>query len=357
MIESEELEKPISNPTIIRKGYLAEKIIIVDGYPGCGKTLFSPIIASMDRVELLNYAFEVEFLCRLFHFGKIDEDATISMIRILTDHKLYQTMMGRETNFRYNDISSVFNDSNPWRYFKRIFQEGDMIIPERIKKERPILNLTTHDLLSMSTPIFKALDDRLIFIEVVRHPLYSLIQQTLNNENLTSSPRDIQIYIKYKNDQIPYYAYGWEKLFVSSNAIEKSIYTLQKSYELTRNNRSKLKDNYEKQILTIAFEKFVLDPIPYVKKIADLIESKITPKTKKVMKKQNVPRNKISDGISLDIYKRCGWEPPEKELSENGELDKRRQFAIDSGASSKAIEVLDSLSKDYEKNYFNFNKV
>ena len=42
---------------------MAEKIVTVDGQGGCGKTLFSPIIAALDRVELLSYTFEVEFVC------------------------------------------------------------------------------------------------------------------------------------------------------------------------------------------------------------------------------------------------------------------------------------------------------
>ena len=144
---------------VVRQKQLTEKIVIVDGQPGCGKTMLSPIIASMERVELLSYAFEIEFICRLFHLKKIDNDAAIAMVRMLADHKLYQTMMGRDTNFRYSDLSGVFQDSNPWRYFKRIFQRGDMAIPERIKNERPILNLTTHDLLSMSDPILYGLGE------------------------------------------------------------------------------------------------------------------------------------------------------------------------------------------------------
>ena len=87
------------NPIIVRKGQLAEKIVIVDGQPGCGKTMLSPIIASMNRVEIMSFAFEIEFICRLYSFNKITEDATVTMIRMLTDHKLYQLMMGRETNF------------------------------------------------------------------------------------------------------------------------------------------------------------------------------------------------------------------------------------------------------------------
>jgi hypothetical protein len=208
-------------PTIIRQGHLAEKIVIVDGQPGCGKTMLSPIISAMDRVELINYAFEIEFICRLFYLNKIDEDAAVTMVKMLTDHKLYQTMMGRETNFRFSDLSSAFKDSNPLRYFKRIFQEGDMVIPGRIKKQRPILNLTTHDLLGYSVPVLEGLGERVAIIEVVRHPLYMLIQQTLNFERLFSDPRDIQIYIKHGKEQLPYFAYQWEELFTSSNSFEK----------------------------------------------------------------------------------------------------------------------------------------
>ena len=61
----------ITSPEIVRKGHLAEKIVIVDGLAGCGKTLISPIISAMDRVELLNYAFEIEYICRLFYLNKI----------------------------------------------------------------------------------------------------------------------------------------------------------------------------------------------------------------------------------------------------------------------------------------------
>ncbi len=53
---------------VIRQKQLTEKIAIVDGQPGCGKTMLSPIITTFQRVELLSFAFEVEFICRLFPF-------------------------------------------------------------------------------------------------------------------------------------------------------------------------------------------------------------------------------------------------------------------------------------------------
>jgi len=346
------MNQSLTKPHIIRQGHLAEKIVIIDGLPGCGKTLFSPIVGAMERVELLNYAFEIEYICRLFYLNKIQKDAAISMVRMFTDLKLYNTMMGRETNFRYSDVSSVFNDSNPWRYFKRIFQKGiEMTVPDRIKREKPILNLTTHNMLSLGEPLFTALEDRLVFIEIVRHPLYMIVQQTLNMERLLDNPRDIDIYIKSDSDQLPWYAYQWEDLFKRSNPVEKSIYTIHHRSKLTEDFKSKHSGLIKGKTLTIPFEPFVLDPWPYLKKIEDLLGSKITSKTKRIIKKQNVPRKKISDGIPLAIYKRCGWEPPVDNFSEKDELKKRRNFAFKQGANEDALYILDKLSAEYEESY------
>jgi len=334
---------------IIRQKQLAQKIVIVDGQPGCGKTMLSPIIASMGRVELLSYAFEIEFICRLFHLNKIEADAAIAMVRMLVDHKLYQTMMGRDTNFRYSDLSSVFQDANPWRYFKRIFQKGDMEIPERIKNEKPILNLTTHDLLSVSDPIIPAIGHAVLYIEVVRHPLYMVKQQQLNMKNLVNNERDIQINIEYDGYQLPYFAHGWEKKFLNCNSMEKAIYCIEKTTNATNSKRQNWQNNKSVSIITIPFEKFVLNPWPYLRQIEKGLDTVAGVKTKKIMKKQNVPRKIISDAPPFEIYERCGWERP-SEGSEENEISKRREM-VAREVSKDALKVMDQLSKNYFDEY------
>ena len=334
---------------IVRQKQLTKKIVIVDGQAGCGKTMLSPIIASFQRVELLSYAFEIEFICRLFHLKKIDSDAAIAMVRMLADHKLYQTMMGRDVNFRYSDLSSVFQDANPWRYFKRIFQKGDMVIPERIKNERPILNLTTHDLLSMSDPVLSGLGETVLFIEVVRHPLYMVKQLQLNMERLVNNIRDIQINIEYQGRQLPYFAYGWEEHFLKANTMEKAVYCIEKSTRAS-NEKRKIWEKIDRlSILTIPFEKFVLDPWPYLKKIEKKLETQIGSRTNKIMKKQNVPRKIIADAPPFEAYERCGWEPP-TEGSEENELTKRRDM-VAKNSSSESLGVMDKLSQEYFHDY------
>ena len=284
-----------SKTLTVRNDILLEKLVLVDGQPGCGKTLFTAIVAALERVELLNYSCELENLCALNYLNKISSDAVESMIRIQMDTVIYETMMSRRANFRPGDLSSVFRDVDMWSYFKRLFSKGNEDIPELIKKEKPILHFATHNLLAFSEPIFSSLGDKVAVIEVVRHPLYMLIQQTLNQINHFESngtARQFHLYIKQGEGQVPFWNYGQEELYIKSNPVERAIYEMQKLSELTENYKKQKPEGNDVKVLTIPFEPFTLDPWPYLKKIENLLSSKITSKTRRILKKQNVPRKK-----------------------------------------------------------------
>ena len=104
-------------------------------------------------------------------------------------------------------------------------------------------------------------------------------------------------------------------------------------------------------IVTVPFEKFVTDPWPYLKYIEEALDSRLTSRTEKIMKKQKVPRTIIADGINLKLYKRYGWKPSATK-NEVVELKERRDFAK-KNAHKKVVEVLDRMSVDYEKEHFN----
>jgi len=334
-----------------RRDELAENIIIVDGFPGCGKTMLSPIMASLDRVEIASYAFEIEFICRTYALGGMSFDAAVALVRMLVDGRLYTNMMGRDVNFRYSDISSVFNTPQKWKYFRRLFGPGDEQVPTLIQRERPILNFNTHDLCQVGEPLFDALSGRLVFINVLRHPVFMLIQQALNMERLSADPRDIQIKFEHDGNEVPHFTAGWEDLYLSSNAVERAIYFMHyaeiKRRQSLQENCQKLGDNF----IEIPFEIFVKDPTKYVKKICNAVGTAPSHKTTKEMLRQRVPRTNVVDGIPLSIYKRCGWTPPQKSLTEKQEYHARRQYAVDQGASKAALETLDGLSQAYENDH------
>jgi hypothetical protein len=338
--------------SITRKPQLVEKVVMVGGLDGCGKTLFSSIISALDRVELQTYSYEIEHYCTLNSLNQLSLNTASALIRMQTDLKLYNVMMSREVNFRPTDLSSVLNYHNPTQYFERLFQPGDKVIPEVVRRTRPILNLTIHSVLFASDPIWNALGDRCVFVEVVRHPLYMFRQQALNMNNLVHDVRDFIIYCSHKDGNYPYWTQGWEDIFEISSGIEKSVHYIDQMTQRTERAKKVLKEKFQANIITIPFEQFVLDPDPWLMQIATALGSEITDATRNEMYLQKVPREKVALGIDLEIYRRCGWEPPKDGSSERDELNIRREDIVRE-ASTKVLAILDKLSDKYEKKFWN----
>ena len=313
--------------------------------------MLSPILSSFDRTEVMSFSYELEFILTLNYLNKITPDATSAMIRMITDLKIYNLMMSRDTNFRPSDLSSVFKNQNSLRYIRRLFKKGDALVPARIEKKNPILLITTHQMTALSKPLFESLEDRIFFIEVVRHPLYMVKQHEENMINVTAQERDFDLQIEFNHQQIPFYAYGYEEAFIKASPIEKAILFIERFTNLSNRLKLEIKKNHPLNFITVPFEEFVLTPNNYMNQIAKGIDSKISRPTIKEMKRQKVPRNKIADGISLEIYKRFGWEKSRKSFSERDELNDRRDYVYSKNVDNNIMDKFDDLCKQYEELY------
>ena len=131
--------------------------------------------------------------------------------------------------------------------------------------------------------------------------------------------------------------------------MEQAVFCIEKTTIATNKKRKIWKEKNKHSILTITFEKFVLNPWLYLKEIEEKLETKIGSKTNQMLRKQYVPRKVITDGPPFEIYKRCGWEPPMGGSEEN-ELTKRRDM-VANNTSSEALEVMDRLSQEYFHEY------
>lgn len=332
----------------IRSVELAPKVLIIDGLPGCGKTMLSPIVSALDRVEKLTFAFEIEQICQLWEIGNLDAKTAQTMVRISSDMKLYNMMMGREVNFRIKDLSGVLMDGQPWRYINRIFGPGDESVPQRVLAQQPILHLTTHQLLSIGRPVFEALEDRLLLVDVIRHPLFMIKQQALNMEKLIADARYFNVHFDYKGHEIPWWTLGWEEDFLKSNHVERAVHSIVRMGKKTERIQASLPEELQKNILTIPFERFVLDPWPYMDEIVKKLNTKMIRATHKMMRKQKVPRKRIAQGLDLPIYRRCGWKPAKEGADENQELADRRNWMVGK-VNAPLMDLFDLRCKEYEK--------
>ena len=321
---------------------MLHKVVMIDGFPGCGKTMLSPIISAFDRVEIMQYAPLIEQICELRYLDCIDEDVAKSMVRMNTDLLIYNVMMGRNSNCRPTDLSSIFKHK-PSKHIRRMLGSGDETIPEKIIEKKPILQLTTHMLLASSELLFSALGDKLIFIEVIRHPLYMVIQQE-KNFKMFEGPRNQHIRYSLNNKEYTFFTNGLEDTFDVSNSFEKALHSINWYY-------SKLFTLDIDSCIFIPFEGFVKQPDSYIQKISAKLSSPITNSVRKEMKSQKVPREQLSDGPDLDIYKRCGWTPP-KYFSEDEELNARREL-VSKNVSSESLKMFDAVCEKYTETYLN----
>ncbi len=345
--EAPSLRAPAETVRVIRPPHLAERVVCVDGLPGCGKTLLSAIVSALDRVEVEKYNYPLEYICALRYLGRITDDAAVAMVRMLTDLDLYDLSASRETNFRPADLSSAFRHPRAWRYLRRLFQPDGEASMRRIARERPILNLITHNLLPISEPLIEALDDRLVIVEVVRHPLYMLKQWFLYIARYGTDVRDFTIWVEAGERAVPWFAQGWEVRYLSCDQMDRVIYAIDHLGRLRNTILNHVSAAQAGRIVTIPFEQFVLEPWPYLHQLERVMGTTMTSATRRELRRQRVPRRLIADGLELKVYRDNGWQPPQRGATEADELSLRRQFAA-AQATPAAMEVLDRLCREYE---------
>ena len=336
--------------TFIKHLHIAEKIAFVDGFWGTGKSMLGPVLGSFKNVEKQRLEQIYEYLCLLYRFEKIDTDAAITMMRLYADLAIYNSMISREVNLRVFDDSGLLNNPDKMKYIVRLFYRDGDIVLERIQKSKPILQIMTHIVLPIIDLAFRAFGDRLRVIEIVRHPLY-LIENWYNYiDRCGKDPREFTLWVDFKGEALPWFAYGWEEKYLESNSMDKVIYSIQWLTHKADEALGTLSKGQREQILIIPFERFVLDPWPFVDAIGASLSTEPTAATKRVLRRQGCPRELVAAGPAKEIYKRYGWKKPKTRTTESAELRKRREFA-ESLASREALNTLDTLCAEYENRY------
>ena len=328
-----------------RDGRFKNKVLFINGFPGCGKTLFSKLISKFDKVEIFQYSEEIERVCELFYLDGIDADNASGMCQIVADRQIYNSILGRNVNFRRSDLSSVFGN-NFFRYLSRILfpiDEGEAA--NSICRNPPVLPLTTHMLLPSFEVVNRAFQERLVFLEIVRHPLYMFIQQSLNFKSLGRARFG---HIAYKKGEMeyPFFAKGLEDEFDKCNDYERTILIMASYFSVLK----EYKDGAP-GLTIIPFERFVKNPNSFLRSIAEQLEVEINQRVLRELKAQKVPRKLVADGPSLRVYKKCGW-VASKTSDERSELDIRAQL-LRSKVSKTYMDKADEMCEWYETTFLN----
>lgn len=330
----------------IRNINLCDQIVILDGLTGTGKTMFSPLISSFDRVQNARFEYMLEYLFITTKHGSLSPDASFTMLNLLADIKTYDGVISREVNFRPKDLSSVLNSSKAGKYFRQLFLADGEAAGARIQKERPIPFFVTHQILSCIESALDAFGERLKVIEMVRHPLYLIDHWDSYIMMHGNNPRDFTMWIDHEGTAVPWFAEGWESKYVSSSSFDKSIYSIE--YLMGSVFKHAESQRLNNTIMYIPFEKFVLEPSNFISDLEIFLNTNSSKQTKGVLKAQRVPRASINAGPSKSIYKRYGLKKYVKGVSHEEDFQIKLEAAR-CKSSSIAFEALTGICERYEK--------
>ena len=257
--------------------------------------------------------------------------------------------MSRKVNFRPSDVTSVFNYPKPSKYIERLFQKGDENIPKKIQIEKPILNIQTHNMLAFSEPIWKGLAKKIHFLEIVRHPAFMINQiYTSAIGDLINNPRNWTIHVKFNKGVFPFYVNGYAEHFSKANIYERAVLFINnysksvKSFKI-QNNKTK------KELKTISFEKFIQNPDGYIQIIGDWLKTNATAEMGEVLRKANVPREKISDVPDIEVYKKSGgWSKSSNDFNDRDEINMNIKF-IKNNVSKDIFKLFQNVCEEYEE--------
>lgn len=328
--------------------FLTDKLLVLDGLTGTGKTMISNVLESFERVEAGRFIYDVEHISIAQALGALTPDAGNSLLGLLIDGKLYDNLISREVNFRPSDLSSVLANGRALKYIKRLFKPDGEAVMGRLSEEKPIMMINTHQLLGVMDCLFEQFENKVYVIEMERHPLYLLEHWMSYMDMHGTSPRDFTVWIADKdNNSVPWFAYEWRDDYWSMTKFDRVVKSLE---TLTDHIDSQYEKHPNSRLISIPFEDFCLNSDKYIGEISSWLGTSKTSRTRKSCKRQRLPRNNINDGLNRKIYQRYGYKNINK-LQTHAENYAAKQAYADMYQSETSAPILKKLIKRYEKRF------
>lgn len=269
--------------------------VFIDGMGRAGKVVVDLAIGSFERAEHIQAQPMMDSLFILNGMGLIDSNAALDLLRKEVNNYLWLGYLGRHINTNLHDYSSVWNSRMPDTYVKRLTTrdtpETFLKIRAAIRREKPILLLHTHEMLCDGDMFLKGFPKSKI-VPVFRHPVDTVF--SWHRKGFGSRyGKDLRAGAHTfwgVSGPVPWWAFDWAEEYERLQPLErvmKSVAVLNQRYYERLDG---MPEKYRRRLLPLCFEHFVTDPEPTMKALADFLDTRPTPLTWEVLRKQRVPR-------------------------------------------------------------------
>ena len=234
--------------------------------------------------------------------GLISDEAAISLMRFAVDSMFYDLAIGRNLNFRFGDLSSVWSSSQPIQYLKKLFaKEGDSAL-ESIMQKNSLFLLMVHSAIWHADIYFKSFPE-MKMIHITRHPInvvYSWYEKGYG-ANFFENPRNATLTIEWKSKPFPYYASGWEEEYGNMSEVDRIIHMIKRLEDNHHKKYESLLERERRKIKIIPFEKMVTTPESILRDISGFLETGLTRHTARICKRERCPRKLLSSDKDREL--------------------------------------------------------
>jgi|MDTB01.2.fsa_nt_gb hypothetical protein len=330
----------MSKLKISRKNFIDNPVVVVDGPPGSGKGIISRLLPYFQNVETFREKTEFEVLCSLYSIHGIDLESAKFFIQAISDQDIYHQSILRHANVKPGELSSITKFPRKLEYIKRFFSGNLKKLEQKFLLQKKVMNYCIHNTTSCVEPIFNALQSRLIYIRVVRSPFSDYMLRLCSQWSKrweTDYKNNVPILSdsKSQSNKAPFFIPNeLKELYYRKDNLNKSAMSICAWQNEGDVHLDKLRSKYDTKIIEIPFELFVTTPEIYLEEISKALNQSTNKNVLNFLKKENIPRNSLSDAPLVDYYLKNGWKKPTKIISPIDELE------------NEAMEAKDFLDKD-----------
>ena len=319
-------------------------IIVVDGFWGGGKSVVTSLVGSMTGVEKKKVEHVYECVCIAHAAQKMNHDAATAFLKIYADLSQYNNLIGREVNLRWSDDSGLRNNPGSFTYIRRLFKSDGDSVAEKISKENLALLIASHELLSVSDLLYEAYGTRLKLVEVVRHPIH-LFNNVRDYTATFERSREFTLSFELNGVKVPWFAANWAEEFSRSSVADRALLSIARMQDTMIKSIDQIRST-AKPLLVLSFEDTVLDPEHAIRQLENFLDRTRTKRTTKVLKRQSLPRTRISAGKATSSFSFTS----NAEDSE-AEIYQKVAAEISTNGSASAIAEFKSAIDQYDKRW------
>ena len=320
---------------LTNKDLLIENIVFISGLTRSGKGLLCPIISSFNNTEKVNVNFSLEQIPMLNHLGEINDNIAKFLLQSGMNSAIYDNAIGRNSNFRHDDYTSVWKYRDPMEYVHRLFQpDGDAVLT-KLNSQNRIFPMMVHNGLWHANIWFKALP-HVKFIHMQRNPVdivYSWIGKGYGGGFYSNARANVVTY-EYKETFVPYYVFGWEDKYLSLKEVDRIIHMVNHIRNCHQDAYDKLNNNEKQRILFMKHQKLITKTEECLDIITDFIGERPSVDTPSILLQENCPRN-------------TNVETPS---STNNKSFKEKLKEIENLASPESYDILIDMNNCFDSN-------